>query len=286
MSFRKYFSIFFTNEPWKLDNEEKKTHILINVVLGIPILYILSYIFANLMKLYYLPFFFALCFFLIAWIFYVYYWDKLNSKYGLKPVQSPFPYSYQGYVILFALSTPAFFLLMLSLGLMSNNFWFGLGGAVALNYPILGMFLRIKTFSDGSIIIQKDKAALPERVVLPDGKELSSGVKEGTETVRGFGFMPLSYWLLSAVLGLFTVGEGFSGIHLHFSEGYPSLEAAIFAIILGLLLQTVYLFPDKLNNIVPIELRSKKGFIFMFILVFVLFGVSQFLIGFVTLLTS
>jgi glycopeptide antibiotics resistance protein len=63
MAVKNYFSIFFTNEPWKLDGEERKIHILLNVVLGIPILYLLSYIFANLMKLHYLPFFFALCFF-------------------------------------------------------------------------------------------------------------------------------------------------------------------------------------------------------------------------------
>jgi hypothetical protein len=267
MAVKNYFSIFFTNEPWKLDGEERKIHILLNVVLGIPILYLLSYIFANLMKLHYLPFFFALCFFLIAWIFYVYYWDQLDSKYGLKPFQSPFPYSYQGYIILFTLSAPAFFFLMLALGLTSGNFWFGLGGAVAVVYPILGMFFRIKTFSDDSILIPKGKAVLPDKVVLPDGKELSSG--EGrvvTETVKGFGFMPLSYWILASAVGLYTVGRGFSGIQLHFTSGTPSLEAAVFSIILGLLLQTMFLF--------------------MFALAFVLFGVSQFLIDLVTVLTS
>ncbi|OEC88643.1 MULTISPECIES: hypothetical protein [Methanobacterium] len=284
MAVKNYFSIFFTNEPWKLDGEERKIHILLNVVLGIPILYLLSYIFANLMKLHYLPFFFALCFFLIAWIFYVYYWDQLDSKYGLKPFQSPFPYSYQGYIILFTLSAPAFFFLMLALGLTSGNIWFGLGGAVALVYPILGMFFRIKTFSDDSILIPKGKAVLPDKVVLPDGKELSSG--EGrvvTETVKGFGFMPISYWILASAVGLYTVGRGFSGIQLHFTSGTPPLDAAVFIIVLGLLLQTLYLFPDKLNKIVPIELRTKKGFLFMFALAFVLFGISQFLIGIVVL---
>ncbi|EKF86873.1 hypothetical protein [Methanobacterium formicicum] len=283
MVVKNYFSIFFTNEPWKLDEKERKIHILINALLGVPILYLLSYIFANLMKLQYLPFFFALCFFLIAWIFYVYYWDRLDSKYGLKPFQSPFPYSYQGYVILFTLSAPAFFFLMLSLGLTSGNIWFGLGGAVALVYPILGMFLRIKTFNDDSIIISKGKAVLPDKVVLPDGKELySGGENEVTETVRGFGFMPISYWILASAVGLYTVGRGFSGIQLHFTNGTPSLEVVVFTIFLGLILQTLYLFPDKLNKIIPIDLRTNKGFLVMIVLSFVLFGVSQFLIGFVT----
>ena len=286
MTTKNYFSIFYTNEPWKLDRNERKIHILINIAVGIPVLFVLSYIFGNATNLYYLPFFFALCFYLIAWILYVYYWDELNDKYKLKPVQSSSPYSYQGYVILFTLSAPAFFFLMLSLGLTTNNIWFGLGGAVAVVYPIFGMFLRIRTFSDDSIIISKGKAILPEKVVLPNGKELSPGGREVTETVKGFGYMPISYWIFSVMLGLYTTGSGFSNIHLYFSKGSPSLGVAIFSIIIGLLVQSVYLFPDKLNKIVPIELRTRKGLLFMFVLVFVLFGVSQFLIGVVTGLTG
>jgi len=146
---------------------------------------------------------------------------------------------------------------MLMMGQIKGNFWFGLGGAVAVVYPIIGMFLRIKTFSDESIPFE-----------------------------GGFGFMPFSYWILAEALGVFTIGGGFWSISSYLSNGVPSLEFIIASIAVGLLLQTVYLFPDKLDKIVPIDLGSKNGFLFMFVLAFVLFGISQFLIGFVGVLTS
>jgi len=84
------------------------------------------------------------------------------------PIKSPFSYSYQGYVVIFCFIFADVLFVMVALGLTSGNFWFGLGGAVALTYPILGMFFRIKTFSDDSIIISKGKAVLPDKVVLPE----------------------------------------------------------------------------------------------------------------------
>ena len=286
MEFKDILELTF-KPPYELkDNQEKKIQFLASSIVLLLFFYILSYLFVGfLMKLDYFPFFISLYLSsILANYIGTYHWKFLDEKYGMLPLQSPFSYSYQGYVVIFTLVSPMFFFIMLALGLTSGNFWFGLGGAVAVVYPILGMFFRIKTFSDDSILIPKGKAVLPDKVVLPDGKELSSG--EGrvvTETVKGFGFMPLSYWILASAVGLYTVGRGFSGIQLHFTSGTPSLEAAVFSIILGLLLQTMYLFPDKLNKIVPIELRTKKGFLFMFALAFVLFGISQFLIGMVTL---
>lgn len=273
------YRIFFTNEPWKLNEEEKKIHILINIAVGTPFLFLFSYIVGNMVKLFFLPFFFVFCFYLLGWILYVYYWDKLNDKYSLKPAKSSRPYSYQGYVILLTLTSPAFFLSGLALGYTSGNIWFGLGGAVAVVYPIFVMFLRIKTFSDDSIIISKGIVKLPENLVLPDGKEPFSGKKEIYETILGFGYMPISYWILSAGLGLFTVGAGFSKIQLHFTKGTPSLEVAFIMVIVGLMVQSIYLFPDILNKIVPIDLRTKNGFVFMFILAFILFGITQWFFG-------
>ncbi|MCE5213284.1 MAG: hypothetical protein LLF83_01005 [Methanobacterium sp.] len=145
---------------------------------------------------------------------------------------------------------------MLTLGVISENIFFGLGAGIAVVYPILGMFLRIKTFSDESI------------------------------TNEGMGYIPISYWIMAMALGIFTIGRGFSYISIYISKGFPSLEFIIASILVGLLIQTVYLFPDKLNKIVPIDLRGKYGFWFMFILAFVLYGVSQFLIDFMKFLIS
>lgn len=279
--------------PYELSDDERKTQIFFLIPFGLIFNFVLTYIwFGLLMGFNFLPFFFIFCFIIIGVILILYYWDKLDEKYRMRPINSPFQLSYQGYALLLLCWAPAFFFGMLSLGLSTNNLWFGLGGAVAIVYPILGMFLRIRTFSDDSIVFSR-KAVLPKmdinrelssgvliKNILPNVKgNLPSGDREITETVKGFGYMPLSYWLLSAMLGLYITGSGFSDIHLYFTKGSPSLEATILIIILGLIVQSVYLFPDKLNKIVPIELRTKNGFFFMFILAFVLFGISQWLIG-------
>ena len=285
MKFRNILGVIFKSPAMLKNEQERRIQFFSSSIFLFVFFFVLSYFFVGfLMKLDYLPFFLSLYFpSILASYIGTYYWKFLDEKYGMLPIKSPFSYSYQGYVVIFVLFSPMFFFVMLSLGLTSGNFWFGFGGAVAVVYPILGMFLRIRTFSDDSIIISKGKAVLLEKVVLPDGKEIySGGENEVSETVRGFGFMPISYWILASAVGLYTVGRGFSGIQLHFTNGTPSLETAIFTIILGLMLQTLYLFPDKLNKIVPLELRTRKGFLFMFLLTFVLFGLSQFLIGLVT----
>jgi hypothetical protein len=102
----------------------------------------------------------------------------------------------------------------------------------------------------------------------------------------GFGFMPLSYWILSVALGFFTVVRGFSGLNFYLSDGSVSLEFVVISIIIGLVVQSVVLFPDKLNKVVPLDLRTKNGFLFMFALALVLYGVSQFLIDFMKALIS
>ena len=284
MKLKNFFSIANTF-PSELNKKERKTQILALWVLIVPFLFVFYICFDILMNSDFVSFIWVSCLLLVGMTVMIYYWDELDEKYGLNPINSPFSLSYQGYVILLTVFSPTFFLGMVCLGFAKNNFWFGLGGAVAIVYPVIGMFLRINTFNDDSIVIFKNKSVLPDKVVLLNGSEFGSGEKEGIKTVKGFGYMPISYWILATALGFYTVGLGFSDIHLHFANGSPSLEAAVFIIILGLLVQSVYLFPDKLNRVVPIDLRTKNGFWFMFVLVFVLFGVSQWLIGIVTALT-
>ena len=248
--------------PQDVSAEERRIQFICTLLLFLPFVYVVTFIFCNLMHLNYFPFFLAICSSIVSTYFYIFYLGDLDKKYGVLTVKpaniahQPYKYTYQGIVILLLLMSPIPFFIGLALGFTTNNFWFGLGGSIAMIYPIIGMFLRIKTFNDSSIPKQGD-----------------------------FGFMPISYWILATALGLYTVGLGFSDIHLYFANGSPSLEAAVFIIILGLLVQSVYLFPDKLNRVVPIDLRTKNGFWFMFVLVFVLFGVSQWLIGIVTALT-
>lgn len=250
MKQRSISKIFF-KLPYELNEAERKTQALLLIPFGLISCFIVSYLFVGiLMGFNFIPFFAAMCLIVLGVIMVLYCWDKFDKKYGMRPVRSPFQLSYQGYVIILLCWSPAFFFGMLTLGSMSGNLLFGLGAAVAVVYPIVGMFLRIKTFSDESI---------------PRG--------------GGFGFMPFSYWIMAEALGLYTIGKGFWSMNSYLSQGVPSLEFIIASITVGLLLQTLYLFPDKLNKVVPIDLRTKNGFLFMFVLAFVLFGVSQWLIN-------
>lgn len=278
--------------PYEINESERKTQILLFIPFGLIISFIFSYIIGVLIGGNFILFFpiFYLMIIGIAVVFY--FWDRLDEKYGITPVRSSqLTLLYQGVVIWLLCVSPAFFFGMLMLGVMSGNIFFGLGGAVAVVYPIVGMFLRIKTFSDDSRVIGKKKVVLPDRerpLVVPKEAlpDIKLSGKEVTETVYGFGFLPISYFIMAEALGVYTIGKGFSGINSYLINSTPSLEFIIASIAIGLLIQTVYLFPDKLNKIVPIELRTKNGFLFMFVMVFVLFGISQFLILIVRALTS
>lgn len=202
MKFRNILGVMFKSPAMLKNEQERRIQFFSSSIFLFVFFFVLSYFFVGvLMKLDYLPFFLSLYFpSILASYIGTYYWKFLDEKYGMLPIKSPFSYSYQGYVVIFVLFSPMFFFVMLSLGLTSGNFWFGFGGAVAVVYPILGMFLRIRTFSDDSIIISKGKAVLPEKVVLPDGKEIySGGENEVSETVRGVWFY--AYFLLDSCIG-------------------------------------------------------------------------------------
>ncbi|BDZ68573.1 hypothetical protein GCM10025860_20210 [Methanobacterium ferruginis] len=158
-------------------------------------------------------------------------------------------------LIIFA---PLLFAGGIALGIVFNNFWFGLGGAVSTVFPILVIFLRIKTFSDDSIpVYAGPKMSIPLDI----------------------GYFPFFYWILSAMLGFQVTGRGFSTINTHFTTGNPSLKFSFIAIILGLIMQTIVLFPDKFDRIVPLDLRTKKGFIFMIALTVALYTTSYLILS-------
>ncbi len=217
----------FFKMPYELGEEERKTQIKLLIPFGLIFYFVFSYcLFGLFIGLNFIPFFVSFNIILVGVVLILCFWDKLDKKYGFRPKRSPYQCSYQFYVVLLLFSmAPAIFIFGLFLGLEMGSFWFGFGFAFAAVFPICVMFLRIKTFSDRSI---------------PVG--------------GGFGFMPLSYWILS--------------------------------ILIGLVVQSVVLFPDKLNKVVPLDLRTKNGFLFMFALALVLYGVSQFLIDFMKALIS
>lgn len=122
------------------------------------------------------------------------------------------------------------------------NFPFYVGLLFLTIYPLVVMILRRGTFNDDSI----PSARNPVYV----GRNLVSG---------GPGYNPLYYWLFSLAIGASTTVWGFS--MLNFSD-IPLLEG-FSMVLMGLVGQTVVLFPDKFNRISPVDTRTRKGLYFM-----------------------
>jgi hypothetical protein len=119
-----------------------------------------------------------------------------------------------------------------------NNFPIYLGFIMIFLFPFLILLLRIRIFSDSSIL---------ERT--------------------GIGYHPAYCFLLSIFAGVFTTGTGFS--MLNFPEDPVGLAYSM--IIVGLIAQAIPLFPDYINKILPFEIRSKFGYKFMVVLAIVIF---------------
>jgi hypothetical protein len=124
----------------------------------------------------------------------------------------------------------------------AHNFPFYIGFMMNFTYPFLILLLRIRTFNDSSILEE-----------------------------TGIGYHPAYCFLLSIAAGGFTTATGFS--MLNFPDKGP-FELACIVIVLGLIAQSIPLFPDYINKIVPFEIRSRYGYKFMAILAAVLFFVT------------
>lgn len=152
-------------------------------------------------------------------------------------------YSYEGMVFWIL---PSFALIAIVMfypfAIVRNNLPFYLGAMVGFLYPSLIMFLRLKTFSDTCI---------------------------NEET--GLGYHPGAYLAVSLGAGWFMTARGFSMLNF---QDIPA-QLAYFVIALGLIAQTIPLFPDYLDRIVPVDLRSKAGLHFMGILAVALFIITH-----------
>lgn len=172
------------------------------------------------------------------------YEDKLDDKYSLRRFDGS--YTNQTTIIAGLVFSPAMIITSLVYGVLHNNFLGYVGLVVAMVYPFIFMFLRLEIFSDKNI---------PQK--------------------GGLGYFPVSYFLFSFGLGVFTTIQGFSALNSSLNTGNPPLEFAIVAIFLGLLFQTIVLLPDQFNKISPFDLRERKGLIFMFVITVLLFVISQ-----------
>jgi hypothetical protein len=118
-----------------------------------------------------------------------------------------------------------------------QNFSGYVGFVMIFLVPLLILLVRIRTFSDSSILDS-----------------------------TGIGYHPAYCFLFSVFGGGFTTVTGFS--MLNFSD--PA-SLAYSMILVGLIAQAIPLFPDYINKIVPFEIRSTSGYKFMAILTVVIF---------------
>ena len=135
------------------------------------------------------------------------------------------------------------------LGLIKNNWWFGLAGIVISVYPWLLMLCRINVFSDDSI-------------------PRYEGPKMSIEL--GPGYVPIVYWLLSFQIGLNVTGYGIIGIGSYLNSGHPSPLFCLVSLILGLICQSVVVSPDIIDRVVPMDMKMKKGYILLAIITILL----------------
>lgn len=162
---------------------------------------------------------------------------KRNNGYGLRS------YTYEGLSWNFLM-----YLSILALAIFYpsvvgyHNFPFFVGWLFLTIYPLVVMIIRRNTFSDNSI----PSAKTPVYV----GPNLVSG---------GPGYNPLYYLLFSLAIGGASTVWGFS--MLNFSD--IPLEEGLSMVFIGLVGQTLILFPDKFNRISPADTRTRKGLYFM-----------------------
>ena len=122
-----------------------------------------------------------------------------------------------------------------------DNFPAFIGLLFLFIYPLVVMIIRNGTFDDYSIPSEENPVYVGSDVV-----------------IEGPGYNPVYYWLFSLSIGGVSTIWGFS--MLNFSD---SLNQGFFLIFMGLLFQTLVLFPDLINWISPVDIRTKNGIYLM-----------------------
>ena len=144
------------------------------------------------------------------------------------------------------------------LGLTENNILFGIGFSIMTSYPWLLMLCRIDVFNDKSI---------PRY----EGPKMSIEI--------GPGYVPIIYWLLSCQIGFAVTKVGFKNLQSFLAYGDPSILFCIVSIVLGLFCQSIVTFPDKIDRVVPVDMRMKKGYVVLAIITILLVFASWTIMG-------
>lgn len=165
--------------------------------------------------------------------------QELDEKYGIRS-KVRIGNSYQ-YRVLFPLSLyPPLFILIFAGAYVFSNLILGVGICLAFIIPLLGMFLRISTFNDNSCILDDDEV---------------------------LGYRPELYLLFSLIIGVYGYYFGFYSLSL-------GNFLSVIWILIVFLFQLILIFPDKVNNTLPFELRKAKYcgiFLVLWLVLFALF---------------
>ena len=166
----------------------------------------------------------------------IYKRDYLNERYVLFDMRYP-GISYQGMVfILFGVSG----LLSTGVGLLAFKQG-GLYSTIAFSliefFPPIFMFLKLNVYNNES------------RWCLNDFKNNMT-----------FGYHPFYYYMLSLMVCNGPMGISLLWIFKSIFQNVISLNHSLFYFLLSFCLFCFVLSPDKINNIIPFELKTEKGF--------------------------
>lgn len=266
------FKFLFGNF-WEVSLEKLRVQLLcVLFVFGILIFLISNLGFENVLL------FLSLCLSCCG-LYYLKSKQDVVEKYGLESRNGFYSLSYQSYdLILLALSPGVIFASVSFAISWGNLFFFPLGLGCFLIASFFGPYLRRNTFNDNSAVIDKNDFSLNNNDSLEmnnsgklDEKEGNKfNDKSGSSVSLEIGYSPFLYSLLLMFIGFY----GF--ITLIFTLGqFSNLELKIYSTVVFLvymvLSQILVLFPDKLNKISPIDLRTNKGCLLFLGLNFIIF---------------
>ncbi len=147
---------------------------------------------------------------------------------------------YHRFLIVFlAVISPMLFTISVASSILFLHIYqYGIGLGLALIYPIILLLWNSDAFNDRMTYYGLEKRVDP---------------------------YPLGLWLSSAIIGGLTTAWGIT----YLIVGYPSIGMGIFLVVEGLIIQTIFAFPNKVNKLVPVDLEGSNGPYYMLILLLV-----------------
>lgn len=202
----------------------KQRVILLGIIIGVPVFLLVSdYLNSKDVLILEMLVIFLVIVLPIAYSFI--FADKLNEKYG-RFSQVRFGYTYQRSLNFVSFIYPGILCVILFLANFFNKLLLGSLLSLAFVIPFISACFRTGVFNDSSCYL-------------------------GGEVV--FGYHPIchTFSILAGLLGFYNVYNLFN----------VNFNGAALLFIVTVLFQVIFIIPNRINGIVPIEIRKKEGFI-------------------------